>query len=91
MFGKKKRTQDGIVTIDVKELDEEGKKRILSGRVLMLVNCIAFAMSMFQMYASGISAIDVTIFRATHLGFALVLIFLLFPMTKKSSKRFISW
>jgi len=91
MFGKKKRTQDGIVTIDVKELDEEGKKRTLSGRSLLLVNCIAFAMSIFQMYASGISAIDVTIFRAMHLGFALVLIFLLFPMTKKSSKKSISW
>lgn len=86
---KKKTTKDDIVSIDVNELVE--KKRSLAGMSLMIVNIIGFVMSMFQLYVAGISAIDVTVFRALHLGFGLAITFLVYPMTSKSSRKTIPW
>lgn len=89
LFKKKKRVEDGIVTIDVNELVE--KKRTLAGTALLIVNIIGCIMSVFQMYVAGISTIDVTIFRALHLGFGLCITYMVYPMTKKSSRSQIPW
>ena len=89
MFNKKKRTEDDIVTIDVNELVE--KKRSLVGISLLIVNIIGFSMTLFQLYVAGFKTIDVTIFRALHLAFGLCIVFLTYPMTKKSSREKIPW
>ena len=79
LFKKKKRVEDGIVTIDVNELVE--KKSTMAGTALLIFNINCCIMSVFQMYVAGISTIDVTIFRALHLGFGLCITYMVYPMT----------
>lgn len=67
------------------------KKRSLTGKVLMTVNIICFVMALFQMYSAGIHTYAANIMRPIHLGFGMCIIFLLYPMFKKSSRSKISW
>lgn len=90
MFKKKKNTTvDGIVDIDVKKLVE--KRRSPTGIVLLIVNIIAFSMTIFQLYCAGFKTIDVMQFRALHAGFGMCILFLIYPMTKRSSRSSIPW
>ena len=74
--------------------ETEGRARILFGWQLKLVACVAFIWSLFQLwYASPLPFmvgfgvfIDVPA-RAIHLGFALFLVFLLFPFHKKNRSK----
>ena len=72
------------------ERDLEGPSRILTGWQLKLVACIALCWSLFQLwYASPLPfifgfgvLIDVPA-RSLHLGFALLLVFLIYPRSKR--------
>ncbi|WP_143833690.1 TRAP transporter permease [Oceanobacillus senegalensis] len=50
---------------------------------VVLALCVIW--TFFQVYISGFGAMDAIKFRAWHLGFLLLLTFLLYPATKKSS------
>jgi TRAP transporter 4TM/12TM fusion protein len=68
---------------------EEGAVRRLRGAPEIFVAVVAIAMSLYHLYAAyGI--IPAHILRATHLGFVLLLLFLLFPATKRQRDR-IRW
>lgn len=89
LFKKNKKITDGVVDIDVNELVE--KRRSPVGIPLLILNIIAFTMTLFQMYCAGFKTIDVMQFRALHMAFGMCILFLIYPMTKKSSRTKIPW
>ena len=68
---------------------EEGVVRRFGGRTEILVAAATVAMSLYHLYAAY-AIIPAHILRATHVGFLLFLVFLLFPATKRQRAR-IQW
>src|SRR5512138_1532845 len=68
---------------------EEGAVRHLAGKVGIAVTAGAVAMSLYHLYAAY-AIIPAHILRATHVGFVLLLVFLLFPAAKRFRAR-IQW
>ncbi len=66
---------------------ERGGKRKLQGISYFIVKIIAISFSIFQFYTIGFGLFPPQIQRPIHVGFAMVLIFLLFPVTKKAPKN----
>ncbi len=71
----------------IKELDKEANFRKFTGKTAILITIIAVSMSLFQLYTSGNGLLGARFQRTIHLAFALCLIFLLYPATKKSPKN----
>lgn len=63
------------------------ERRTLDGLNKNIVFLIAVSMSLFQIGALTIFTLDPWLFRATHLAFASLLVFLLIPATKSSPKN----
>ncbi|MDY0236958.1 MAG: TRAP transporter permease [Gudongella sp.] len=63
------------------------KGRILEGNKGLIVSFFAAIMAIYQIYYVSIGMLDPWLFRAGHLGFGLVLIFLLTPANKKSPRN----
>ena len=49
--------------------------------VLMAIAIVAITLSLFQLYAAGIQPLGLFFQRPIHLGFILVLCFLMYPVT----------
>lgn len=71
----------------IKSLDSESNFRDLKGIFGIVIMIIAVAMSCFQLYTSGFGLLNARFQRGIHLAFAFTLIFLLFPATKKSTRK----
>ncbi|MCD5324647.1 MULTISPECIES: TRAP transporter permease [Pontibacillus] len=71
----------------VKKYDVESSVRDLSGIVGKIVFFSLLAFSLYQIYFTVIYQIPAQMHRSIHLGFALMLIFLLFPARKKNLER----
>ena len=69
--------------------EEEGAARHFRGRTEGLLSAAAVAMSLFHLYAAW-SVVPAQILRAIHVGFVLLLCFLLFPAAKRFRDR-IQW
>lgn len=67
------------------------KRRQLTGGVLLAVNIICFIMALYQLYIAGIHTFPANVARPIHLGFGMCIVFLTYPMLKKSSKTKIAW
>jgi TRAP transporter 4TM/12TM fusion protein len=65
---------------------EEGASRKFEGRTAAVVTAIAVAMSLYHLYAAY-AIIPAHILRATHVGFVLLLLFLLFPAAPRWRAR----
>ncbi len=75
------------------ELDDklqEEKTRQFKPWLKRLVTIIAVTFSLYQLYSAGISSLPAMQHRAIHLSFALLLIFILYPIGKKDRKN-IPW
>lgn len=68
---------------------EEGAVRRLTGKPELLVAVVAIGMSLYHLYAAY-AIIPAHILRATHLGFVLFLLYLLFPAVRSQRDR-IRW
>jgi len=68
---------------------EEGAVRRFSGWLQILITVVAVAMSLYHLYAAY-AIIPAHILRATHVGFVLFLLFLLFPASKRFRSR-VQW
>jgi TRAP transporter 4TM/12TM fusion protein len=68
---------------------EEGAVRRFTGKTEVLVVVVAIAMSLYHLYAAY-AIIPAHILRATHLGFVLFLLYLLFPAVSSQRDR-IRW
>ena len=78
---------DEMEKIDVQKLleqyDSESNVRKPVGFIAVIISIIAISMSAFQFYTGGFGLWLALKQRALHLAFALALIFLLYPSTKK--------
>jgi TRAP transporter 4TM/12TM fusion protein len=68
---------------------EEGVHRRFTGRTEIAIGTMAVLMSLYHLYAAY-AIIPAHILRATHVGFVLLLVFLLFPAAKRFRAR-IHW
>jgi TRAP transporter 4TM/12TM fusion protein len=69
--------------------EEEGATSRFEGWTEILLTTVAVVMSLFHLYAAY-AIVPAHILRATHLGFVLFLLFLLFPAAKRFRNR-IQW
>jgi TRAP transporter 4TM/12TM fusion protein len=87
--------ESAITEIDVEEIkrqyDSESRFRSPQDWTGILVNIVAVAMSLFHLYTAAFGLLLEMWQRSIHLFFVLVLVFLLYPMTSKSSKNHIPW
>ena len=75
----------------LQKYDRESNTRRLTGAAGMIVFFGLLAFSLFQLYTGVFGQFTAYIQRTVHLGFALALIFLLFPARKKGNKRKVAW
>ncbi len=71
---------------EIKALDSESNYRKIKGKLGWFITIVAISMSLFQLYTSGFGLLNARSQRTVHLAFAMALIFLLFPATKKSRR-----
>src|SRR5690625_3802231 len=70
----------------LRQFDAESNTRHLTGVIAGVVFFLLLGFSLFQIYTGAFGAYTAYIQRTVHLGFALTLIFLLFPARKKSTR-----
>src|SRR3546814_1374058 len=70
--------------------EEEGAVNRLSGWVWYFVIGVALAMTLFHLYAAY-DVVPAQFLRPIHVGFALFLIYLLFPMARRFRNRIHVW
>lgn len=78
---------DDIVREAEKAGEEGYSARTLDGFYYRLFLCIGFIMAIFHIYFLGYSSLEPWILYYTHLGFGLVLCYLLYPFSAKSNPR----
>lgn len=75
----------------LEKYDAESRTRQLSGITAGIIFAILLAFSLFQLYTGAFGQLTAYLQRTIHLGFALVLIFLLYPARKSAPKRKVAW
>ncbi len=71
--------------------EEHGKQRKLSGWGLRAMMAAALAFSVFQLVVAAFSPLSSQVTRSLHVGFLLLLTYLLYPATKKGDLARIAW
>lgn len=71
----------------MQKYDVESNQRNVTGIAAIIVFVLLIAFSLFQLYTGAFGVLTAYLQRTIHLGFALVLIFLLFPAKKKGAKN----
>ncbi|MFC4766803.1 TRAP transporter permease [Effusibacillus consociatus] len=82
-------TEHDSVDIDklLEKVDHESRFRKYVGPMAVVITVIAIAMSVFQLYTAGFGLLESMKQRSAHLFFLTVLVFLLYPSSRKTSKR----
>jgi TRAP transporter 4TM/12TM fusion protein len=75
----------------MEKYDTEANTRNLSGIIATVVFVLLLAFSLFQIYTGMFGQYTAYIQRTVHLGFALTLIFLLFPARRGAPKGKVAW
>lgn len=75
----------------LKKYDAEARTRQLTGIAAGTVFVTLIAFSLFQIYTGAFGQFTAYIQRTVHLGFALSLIFFLFPARRKTKKESVPW
>lgn len=75
----------------LEKYDRESAYRRLSGPLAGAVSIICIIWSLFQLYTAAFGVFPPTLQRAPHLGFALVLIYLLYPFKRGARRDHIPW
>jgi len=71
--------------------DETGIKRELSGLPAKLVAAAALAFSAYQLYIAAFSPLSSLVTRSLHVGFLMLLAFLIYPVGQKAARDRIAW
>src|SRR6266567_9222559 len=71
--------------------DETGVKRELTGTAWKIVAGVALAFSSYQLVIAAFSPISSLITRSLHVGFLLLLAFLIYPISSKADRHRIAW
>src|SRR5690625_3055286 len=75
----------------LKKFDTESNTRNLKGIAAGIVFGLLLAFSLFQLYTGAFGQFTAYIQRTVHLGFALTLIFFLFPARRKTVRNSVPW
>src|SRR5690625_463872 len=75
----------------LKKFDAEANTRRLTGIAAGVVFVLLLGFSLFQLYTGAFGQYTAYIQRTVHLGFALTLVFLLFPARKSKVKNSVPW
>ncbi|WP_263706531.1 TRAP transporter permease [Shouchella tritolerans] len=75
----------------MEKYDAESRTRKLTGISAGIVFVGLLAFSLFQLYTGAFGQFTAYIQRTVHLGFALTLIFFLFPAKRKTKKESVPW
>lgn len=75
----------------IEKYDSESNFRKLAGIMGAIVFFLLLAFSLYQLYTATFGNVPTQIHRSVHLGFGLVLIYLLFPVNRKSKDKKIAW
>jgi TRAP transporter 4TM/12TM fusion protein len=70
----------------LKKYDSESRTRDYIGITAKIITALLIIWSVFQIYTSSFGILEAIKMRAWHLGFLLILSFLLYPASKKSAK-----
>jgi TRAP transporter 4TM/12TM fusion protein len=73
------------------EIDRESAFRRLAGKAALLVSIIAIGFTLFQLYTASVGLLPARLQRAVHLGFVLVLAYLLYPIRHNRGGKTIPW
>ena len=68
------------------EFQEHGLQRRLGGAALAVVAAVALLFSTYQLIIAAFSPLSSLITRSIHVGFLLLLVFLLYPMRKRGAQ-----
>src|SRR2546427_1421960 len=71
--------------------DETGAKRELTGLAWKLVAGAALAFSTYQLLIAAFSPLSSLVTRSLHVGFLLLLAFLIYPIGKRANRNKIAW
>jgi len=71
--------------------DETGVKRELTGLAWKVVAGCALAFSTYQLFIASFSPLSSLVTRSLHVGFLLLLAFLIHPISSKANRRRIAW
>ena len=75
----------------LKKFDAESNTRRLTGVAAGIVFVLLISFSLFQLYTGAFGQYTAYIQRTVHLGFALTLIFMLFPAKKSAVRNSVPW
>ncbi|MBP0495614.1 TRAP transporter permease [Pararoseomonas indoligenes] len=83
---------DAATTAKVEALieEEEGAQHRFRGMLAWIGTAVALAMSLFHLWAAW-DIVPTTVLRFVHVGFAMVLGFYLFPVSRRFRHRFMPW
>jgi TRAP transporter 4TM/12TM fusion protein len=70
--------------------DRESAYRRIPGLYSVVISVIAIAFSLFQLYTAAFGVLPAQIQRAVHLGFGVLLAFLLYPASKRGIRK-LAW
>jgi TRAP transporter 4TM/12TM fusion protein len=71
--------------------DETGAKRELTGLAAKAVAGVALAFSTYQLFIAAFSPLSSLVTRSLHVGFLMLLAFLIYPVSRKADRRRIAW
>src|ERR1700686_1381062 len=71
--------------------DETGVKRELVGRGATIVASAALAFSTYQLFIAAFSPLSSLVTRSLHVGFLMLLAFLIYPMGPRADRNRIVW
>ena len=83
--------EPGEAPVSAEEFEEHGKKRDLSGITLKIIVALALIFSTYQLIVAAFAPLSSLVMRSLHVGFLLMMAFLLYPALKKGSHNSIPW
>src|SRR5258708_7117400 len=83
-------TTNGTAATEI-AFDETGVKRDLRGTAAALVAAAAISFSAYQLVVAGFAPFSSLVTRSVHVGFLLLLAFLIYPVSKRADRRRIAW
>jgi TRAP transporter 4TM/12TM fusion protein len=83
--------EPGEAPASAEEFEEHGKKRDLSGLALKIIVALALIFSTYQLIVAAFAPLSSLVMRSLHVGFLLMMSFLLYPAFKNGSHNRIPW
>ncbi|HET7401585.1 MAG TPA: hypothetical protein VFJ62_07375, partial [Usitatibacter sp.] len=81
----------GAAAAPDEHFEEHGKQRALSGFALRVLMGAALAFSIYQLVIAAFSPLSSQVTRSLHVGFLLLLTFLLYPVSKRADGTRVAW